>query len=277
MKRISFAVASYATALLAVISLPTCCTVGFAQVNLAVNLAGLNADSQEPQTVAVQKSSETAKPGQQDARKANSRKATDKKSTDKKQLPTISKQRRVELMTFVRANHPELRPLLNSLEKRRPDQFQSALRTLDREVKVLQSQKQRAPARYKRSLEQWIVKSKIKLLSAQLALNKSEKEKSALRNRIKALITKQQDLKIEQTSSDIEQLTNRLRSLEGLLKELESNRENEIQMQLYSITKTAQRIQAAQKKAAAAKRKQSQNSRKSAVRDGKNKSQEKDN
>ena len=58
---------------------------------------------------------------------------TDQKTVDKKPTPPpVTKQRRTELMTFVKAHHPEIRPLLNSLQKNRPTQYQAALRTLDR-------------------------------------------------------------------------------------------------------------------------------------------------
>ena len=110
------------------------------------------------------------------------------KPSEKKPLPLVNEKRSKELLVFVKQNHPEIIPLINSLKKNRKGQYNSAMRTLDREVRTLQSLKQRDPNRYTKSLDQWIVKSKIKLLSAQLAMKKTDSRKEALRKQIRSLI-----------------------------------------------------------------------------------------
>jgi len=99
---------------------------------------------------------------------------------DKHPPQPVSKERKVELMAFVKANHPELLSLLNQLQSKRRHQFHSALRTLDKNVKHLQSVEKQSAGRYQHSLNIWKVSSRIHLLTAQLAIKKSDKEKASL-------------------------------------------------------------------------------------------------
>lgn len=171
------------------------------------------------------------------------------------QLPEISAQRRAELIRFVKKHHPAIRPLLVSLEKNRPEKFQAAMRKLDREVKNLQALEERAPERYKNLLEQWICRSKIELLSARLALKKTDDQKAAIKKELKSLIAKRHDLRVALLAGDIALAKKRLTKLQAQHKSLRSTRGKLIQDQLGAITRTAERIQAAEKRAAEAKKK----------------------
>jgi len=90
-----------------------------------------------------QQESEKNKQLQKQSAKNSAGKKADNKKTDgkadKKPPQPVSKERKAELMAFVKANHPELLPLLNQLQSKRQQQFHSALRTLDKNVKHLQS------------------------------------------------------------------------------------------------------------------------------------------
>ena len=181
--------------------------------------------------------------------KTDQNKTLDKKPIDKKPLPLVSDKRRGELMKFVDAHHKELRPLINQLRKQRPGQYQIVLRTLDRNVKNIQSLEKKSPARYQRSLDQWILSSRIQLLSAQLAVKKTDKEKAKLRAQIRPLIKTQLELRLTQLEIDTEQAKKRYDRLQAQVNELAPNRDQLIQRRMEEIDKTSQRISAQNKKA----------------------------
>ena len=186
---------------------------------------------------------------------SDQKKATDSKAADKKQQPNVSKERRDELMGFVKKHHPDLQPLLQSLQKTSPEQYKAAMRTLDREVKSLQALEKRAPQRYEKSLELWITKSKIKLLSAQLAIKETLPEQQAIEKQIFQLIAKQEDLRIASLAADTKTLESRLEKSKSDLKKLRENRKDEIQRQMDVIKNYSLRIRQNRLKEANAKKK----------------------
>jgi hypothetical protein len=170
-----------------------------------------------------------------------------KESVDKaaatRQAPAqITDQRRNELMRFVRANHPELERLINSLRKQRPAEYQSALRYLDRSVTNLASYKQtQSEERYNQLLEDWKLKSRIMVLSAQLSIT----DTPARRKQLQQLITRQLDNRYRQLKSDAERFKNRLDRLNEEIARIEADRAEIVQRQMDSVIKTSQRINAA--------------------------------
>lgn len=170
--------------------------------------------------------------------------------------PAITPKRRSELMSFVKKHHAELRPLLRSLEKKRPAEFQSALRSLDRDVKSLQAQSRRSPERYKKSLNLWIVKSKIRLVAAQLATKKTDQQRAAIKSRLKTLVTQQHNLRVSILSSDLAQAKKRVEKLSSQVEELKSTKDKRVELQTKALNRNAERILANQRKAAEAKRNQ---------------------
>lgn len=192
-------------------------------------------------------------PAKQVAPKKDSKSAGN--TPEKKPTPQpITKQRRAELMAFVKANHPELQPLLNQLQSKREKQFQTVLRTLDRNVKNLQVLEKKSAPRYKRALELWGVTSRIQLLSAQLAIKKSEKEKNSIRNKLRTLFEQQFELQKEQVVINTEAAKKKYDKLAEQLKTLESNRDATIVRKLEEIDKTSARVSAQQKKLAEKKK-----------------------
>ncbi len=192
--------------------------------------------------------------GNQNAANKTKSRDTTKNAVQKKLAPALSNKRRAKLMEFVNAHHPEIRPLLNSLRKSRSGHYQSAIMALDRDVRNLQALEKRSPERYKRSLEQWTVKSKIKLMAAKLAVEKTLKNRTSIEVELKTLIERQHELRLEQTEYDLVAARKRVERLESLKHNLVSKRDQTLEKQRIAITKNAERILAAQKKAAEAKR-----------------------
>lgn len=223
-----------------------CCTVGNAQTKSTASQVGDQAKGQSAPVKAAQKS---GKPVESKQKVAPTKQANEK-------TPQVTPKRRVELMTFLKKHHPQLRPLLGSLKKNRPEQFESALRTLDVEIKKLQALKQRSPSRYKKSLELWIVKSKIKLVTAQLVTKKKEEDLRQLKKDLQALINEQYDLRVAHLADDVAVAKKRHQKLQVQLTDLKANRNDKVQQQMMLHTiKNAQQILAAQKKKAADARK----------------------
>jgi phage-related protein len=176
------------------------------------------------------------------------------KPVEKKPLPKVSKERLEELKAFVKKHHPEIRPLLNSLQKSRPEQYEATMRTLDREVRNIQALEKRWPERYEKSLELWTTRSKITLLSAQLAIKKSLQEQQAIEKQIYSLIQKQHALRIEIVAADVKATRKRLERYEAELAKLKSNQKAEIERQMDVIKTNSQRIRLNQQKAVDARK-----------------------
>ena len=155
-----------------------------------------------------------------------------------KPLP-VGKARVAELLGFVDQHHAELRPLLRSLQKNRPQQFQNAMRALDREVQALQNLKERAPQRYRRSLKQWVNRSQTKLLAAQLVVKKSDRESAKIRQQMSKLINEYYDLRADQLKEDISALEKRSQRLRQQLNQQQQDRNGEVERQIDLLTRNA--------------------------------------
>lgn len=181
----------------------------------------------------------------------NTQPAVKPKTDDKAAKPApqpVSKERRAELMAFVKTHHPELQPLLNQLQAKRKNQFESVLRTLDKNVYKLQALEKKSPARHKRALDHWVISSKIQLLSAQLAIKKSDKDKASVLGKIRGLLEKEHELHRENTLVAIEAAERKVERLKETLKTHVDGRESEIASKLAEIDKTSQLVSAKQKK-----------------------------
>lgn len=174
-------------------------------------------------------------------------------SPDKKKPVNVPAARRTELLKFCQQHHKELLPLLESLRKKRPEEFEKALRTLDREINQLQTVKSKD--RYEKLLEQWVLRSKIKLLSAKLAVRASKEQRAKTTASLTKLIVQLQDLKIKHLSDEQQATRSRLAKITTQIDQLRETRDAEIKKQIDALTKNAERIQAAQKAKIAAKNK----------------------
>lgn len=173
------------------------------------------------------------------AKKANDKKTDDKAA--KKPPQPVSKERKAELMAFVKANHPELLPLLNQLQSKRQQQFQAALRSLDKNVKHLQAVEKRSPRRYQMSLDIWGVSSRIHLLTAQLAIKKSDKDKASIRKKLRPLFEKQHELEQAQIKFNYDAAKKKYDRFAEQLKKHQSNRDTELDRKMAGIDEILKR------------------------------------
>ena len=155
--------------------------------------------------------------------------------------PVIDDARRTELLEFVRENHPELERLIDLLKEKRPAQYEAALRSLDKSVANLNLIKENhSELRYNQALDDWKLRSRIQLLSAQLSIT----DTPSRRQQLQGLIARQIDNRTKQLKAEAEKTSKRLEKLEAMIANLETNRDVEIQRQLDAVIKASERINA---------------------------------
>ncbi len=172
----------------------------------------------------------------------------------------VSAERRAELMDFVNLNHPEIRPLLKLLQKSRPMKYQSTMRTLDREVRSLQNVKAKNPERYDRALEFWTIKSKILLLSAQLATKRSKKAQTKIEQELDVLIRKRLQIRKVDLEANAARLTAQLERVNSQLEQIGGDENEVATRELKKISQQAERLRQTRQKARQAKKKKAKKS-----------------
>ena len=149
----------------------------------------------------------------------------------------IDRKTRETLLAFVHQHHPELTRLLKSLEKNRPRQYQSAMRSLSNSYHRLQLLKEQGKTKqYDAALEQWKLSSRIKLKAAQVAVKDTPQQ----RKQLESLIAKQFDSRIDALRAEEARLSERLKRLSELMEE-QSDRQLEIQQNMDAVMRTATR------------------------------------
>ena len=119
--------------------------------------------------------------------------------------------RRAELLKFCEEHHKELLPLLESLRKKRPAEFERALKTLDREINQLQAIKIKSIERYEKHTRTngfCVRKSNFSRRNWQSDPPKEQRAKTA--TSLSKLIGQLQDLKIKHLSEERQALQNRM-------------------------------------------------------------------
>ena len=135
--------------------------------------------------------------------------------TDKRSEPLDRK----ELLEFVRLHDPQLERLLDTLEKKRPQQFKSALQNLARETERLKAMETRDPVRFGLELRLWKNNKQIQIVSAKIALNGESEE---TRNTLRDLIKEKNSLRLQQLELELARNQQRTEKLNGQLAKLQS-------------------------------------------------------
>ena len=111
------------------------------------------------------------------------------------------------------------------------------MHALQRDYERLTAVQERWPKRYPEALQQWKLKSRIQLLSAELAINDTPER----RQKLKRLIAKQIDGRIHQLESEHEKLTARLEKVQTQLDKTQQSRDQEIRRAVASAVRSAER------------------------------------
>ena len=158
----------------------------------------------------------------------------DKQAKRKEKSVPLTAERKQELLSFVDANHPELKELLSKLKGlKKQRRYNQAMAGLDKAVKKLETIKKRTPKRYDVALEQWKLESRIKVAGAQVKLNDTEETRAKL----ESLVTQLVDFHIQRLKNDRNQIEQRLQQTESRLKDFESNRDKMIEKRIKNATR----------------------------------------
>lgn len=187
------------------------------------------------------------KPIQQKDNNPKPKNSTSDKNEGKKQK-TVTAKRAKALMKFVKKHHPEILPLMEVLKKNRPHRYRRVVNGLDREVLSLERIKQRSADDYQIALEQWINRSQVRLLSAQVSTADSVAQVEKIREQIRRLLKQNQELRIKKLQQDLEETQARTRRIAQSLDELRNHGDEVIEKKIQSTTKLPRKLRASSKK-----------------------------
>lgn len=149
--------------------------------------------------------------------------------------PAVTDQERAAALTFVAEHHPELAALLTQLQKSRPAEFERAIRELVPQTQAIQRLQERSPARYEAQLRAWQVDSQIRVLMARW----SRKPDAESETKVRELIARRQQLRLEQTLAEKQRLTEQLQKLTEQLQLLEQPENQRVQTEWEQLSRRA--------------------------------------
>ena len=139
---------------------------------------------------------------------------------------------------FVAEHHKDLGRLLNSLKKRRPEAYRRAMSELRRSIVRLENLKVRDEERYEVELQAWMLRSRVQLLTAQLAIRDSKH----VRDQLKKTLKEQAVTKRKQLQAERKRLKARLAEVDRQLARAESDLQSEIERRLQMAVRNANRF-----------------------------------
>lgn len=161
----------------------------------------------------------------------------------------VTAQQEAEVMQFLRQHHTELAELLGHLQLSRPADYTRAVRDIWHARERLRQFEKGGGERYEMELQSWVIQSKIQLLVARLAMGESE----ALRDELRRLLADQFDLKLRWSQAERDRTADRLRKLDEQLQRMAEHREDILEKEFLSLTKSSERLKARRKDLPAAK------------------------
>lgn len=142
-----------------------------------------------------------------------------KTKTDTVRRTALSKEQQNAAMAFARENHSELVPLINSLKKQRPADYNRALRELHGATTRFGRLKERLPGdRYEQQLMLWKLDSHIKLQLAKWSVSSNENLESDIRRSL----AERKEVRRQQYEQELLKAKERITKLESALNKLNS-------------------------------------------------------
>ena len=148
----------------------------------------------------------------------------------------VTPEREAAVMTFIERNHPALKEVLASLKSSRPKEYERAIRDLYQTSERLANLKERDPKLFDLELEHWTLRSQIQLLAAQMVMASSDE----IRAKLRALLSKQLDVRAKILELDRQRAEERLKRVEGEIARIASDRDKQIERQLNQLMNSAQ-------------------------------------
>jgi len=139
---------------------------------------------------------------------------------------------------FARAHHPELLPILDHLEKNRPNEYRHAVAELNKTAARLAQLKAKEAARYELELKAWKLRSRVQLMAARLRLDPDDE---ALRGSLRRAMLEQADLEIATCEAERARQARRLEQLDEQIRRLRAQRESRVDRKIEVLTRAKKR------------------------------------
>lgn len=172
-------------------------------------------------------------------------------------IKRVSAEREAELLEFVQKHHAELATLLTTLKTAQTKDYAAAISDLDREIRRLDQIRKRSPAQFDAELKVWMSRSRVRLLSARMAMSDDEELKEELKTQLRELRQLEAaalQLEIGSVEQAIKKQQQKLHKLQRRLADMQSNDEDWLAKQMASL-KEKQRTTEKPKKKSATKQK----------------------
>ena len=140
-------------------------------------------------------------------------------------VPGLTARQQGEIKRFVRENHPEIMRLVMRLQDRHPKAYVNAMKSIAASYRRLNNIQQNSPERYDAALKRWNVRSRIKLLSARIAI----KDTPQRRQELKELVAEGIELRVAQLQEEQARMTERMEKVERRLSKLTPETESEME------------------------------------------------
>lgn len=127
-------------------------------------------------------------------------------------------EREAAALSFVNRHHPELGAILAKLKERNASAYRDAIVDLFRTCEALADQRQRDPKRQELALEAWKAKSRVEVLTAQLA---DPAGRSSLTEDLRQALNHQIQVDIRKHQFELDALRARERKLQDQIQRLE--------------------------------------------------------
>jgi len=163
------------------------------------------------------------------------------------EVPGLTARQQGDIKRFVRKNHPEIMKLLKRLQERHPNAYVNAMNSIAVSYRRLKNIEKNSPGRYDAALKRWTVRSRIKLLSARIAIKDTPERQQEL----KELVAEQIDLRIAQLQDEQARVVQRMekidKRLSRLATETESDREALIAREMKTAIRRSKKLMSGQK------------------------------
>lgn len=169
-------------------------------------------------------------------------------ATDSKSSVDPAKSERLEdreqvAREFVQKHHPELLSVLDLLQSMKPREFEKAIRELAQTRQALESQQKNDPERAVLTLEAWKCRSRLSLLTANLARGSSP---DVLRD-VREQLDRQVDIELKIARLDRARLEERRLKLEEQIDRLETQKSSLVENRFRRLVETGRGVEKAVK------------------------------
>ena len=157
---------------------------------------------------------------------------------------TFTLEREAAALAFVRANGPELLPVLEDLKVRKQADYERAICDFFWTSETLAAIRQEDPGRYAVALRSWQLEARTHLLASQLAAQPSDAEK--LRSELEQAVQQLVAAQIETSAYDLHRQEAQLRRAQERHQKLEAQRDELVRQRLAALSQAIDQLGAGQ-------------------------------